>query len=734
MTPKRILIVDDNNEIHKDFRNILAKNESNELYEDEVLLFGRSKFKRNEDKINYRVDSAYQGSEAFELVKKSLIEGEPYALAFVDMRMPPGWDGIETIKRIWEVDPYIQMVICSAYSDHSWKDITKELGDSDNLLILKKPFEVIEINQLAMALTRKWELIAKLHILVTHRTIELEHLNSLNRATLESIQEGILAVGLNEEVILYNQNFLKQWDISKDTLSESSPIIFKRLAEKVEDSVIFLKIMKNLNTNPKSEKTREWKLNSGIILELFAQAQYLHDKVVGIVYSFRDVTNRKTLENELLHQATHDILTGLPNRALLTDRINQAIAHAKRYNLQIGILAIDLDFFKEVNDTYGHKSGDLLLKLQAQKLSKFVRESDTVARIGGDEFVVILASQAYEKKFITLLNQILDLFSTPCQLENHEIIATASIGVSIYPQDGEETDILLKNADAALYHAKELGRNRFQFYMEEFNKHIMERAELTLALGQALKKNELFLNYQPLMDLKSGQVVGLEALLRWNHPTMGVIFPSSFITIAEESGLILDIGEWVLRTACEQLRIWHKTPTNSMLKIAVNISVKQFRQNNFVAIVKSVLEETQLLPSCLELEITETLILGNIRESINKMIDLKKLGIRFAIDDFGTGYSSLSYLKHFPFDTIKIDKTFIDNITTDANNASIVQAIIAMTKNLGIDVLAEGVEDIEQVNFLKKYHGNQVQGYYYSKPLNEDDCTTLLEKKGKKET
>ncbi len=724
---KRILLVDDNAEIHKDFNKILAKNDDTALQSDEEILFGQIKTAKNYNAPDYKIDSAYQGKEALELVKHSLLSGDPYALAFIDMRMPPGWDGIETIKRIWEIDPYIQMVICTAYSDHSWEDITNELENSDNLLILKKPFEVIEINQLAAALTRKWELIANLHTLVKKRTNELERLNSLTQTTLESVQEGILGIGLNEQILVYNENFLKQWNIPRELLkSEKSNLIFQRLAEQVEDSVIFLKVMNDLQIQPQQKKTREWKLNTGNVLELFAQPQYLYDEVIGIVYSFRDITERKELEQQLLHQATHDILTGLPNRALLTDRMNQALSHAKRYGMYVGILVVDLDFFKEVNDTYGHKFGDLVLKEQAKKLLNFVRENDTVARMGGDEFVVILGSQTDEKNVIGLLNQFVELFSTPFQVEKREIIATASIGVSIYPRDGLDADTLLKNADAALYHAKELGRNRFQFYMEEFNKNIIQRTELTVALAHALQNNELSLNYQPLVDLKKGTIIGVEALLRWSHPTLGLIPPSTFIPIAEETGLITTIGEWVLRTACMQAEKWHQSSIFNSLKMSVNISSKQFRQKKFLFTLKNIIEETQLNPDCLELEITESLILGNVSEIIQKMIELKSLGIHFAIDDFGTGYSNLSYLKHFPFDTIKIDKTFIDNITTDSYSASIVQAIIGMSKNMGINVLAEGVEHKEQVDFLKKHHSNQVQGYYFSKPLSEEECTRLL--------
>jgi diguanylate cyclase (GGDEF)-like protein len=730
---KRILLVDDNADIHKDFYKILSQDNSEDIDEDEAVLFGLVKpdADNNESAYtngqSYQIDSAYQGKEAVEFVKNALLTGGPYALAFIDMRMPPGWDGIETIKRIWEIDPCIQMVICSAYSDHSWEEITKELGFSDNLLILKKPFEVIEINQLASALTRKWELIANLHHLVKIRTVELESLYSLSYTTLESAQAGILAVGLDKSIKVYNKNFIKQWDISEELLkTENSNVIFEKLAGQIENPALFLKVMNDLSLTPKTITSKEWQLKNGFTLELYTHPQYLHDKIIGIVYSFQDITERKKLEKQLLHQATHDLLTGLPNRALLLDRIKQALAHAKRFNLHVGILLLDLDSFKEINDSLGHKAGDLLLKCQAQRLSSILRENDTVARLGGDEFVVVLASQSDEKKFVELLSKFGDLFLRPCQIEEHELIVTASIGVSIYPRDGQDADTLLKNADAALYHAKELGKNRFQFYMEEFNQQIMQRTELKVALGQALKKNELLLDYQPLINLKSGKVIGIEALLRWQHPTLGLIHPLRFIPIAEETGLIIPIGEWVLRTACAQTKIWHETSAYPDLKLSVNISVKQFKQKNFVSLISKIIKETGLKPECLELEITENLILGNVSDIIQKMIDLKATGVRLAIDDFGTGYSNLSYLKHFPFDAIKIDKTFMDNITTDAHNASIVEAIIGMTRNMGIDVLAEGVEHVEQVNFLRQRHSHQVQGFYFSKPLNVGKCTDLL--------
>ena len=726
MKQKRILLVDDNQDIHKDYLKILTKNENYSLEKIEEILFGHTKPQNQFAEQNYTLSFAVQGQEALELVKQSILENDRFAVAFVDMRMPPGWDGVETIKHIWEVDPGIQMVICSAYSDHSWDDITRELGNSDNLLILKKPFEVIEIKQLAAALTKKWELIANLQKMVKERTHELENQVSLNNATLESIEEGILAVGIDKQILAHNQNFLNQWQFLEDEMASlKTDEIFQKIAEQLEDEVFFLKTVNDLIIQPKSKNTREWILKTNNSIELYTQPQYMNNEIIGVVFSFKDITDRKKMEQQLLHQATHDTLTGLPNRALLLDRINLAIAHAKRFDLQVAVVILDLDSFKEINDSLGHSTGDELLKCQATKLSEFIRVNDTVARYGGDEFVIVLTAQT-ENNFIPIIERLIELFAKPCAIAELEIIITASIGVSIYPQDGDKTDTLLKNADIALYKAKEDGRNRFQFFMEDFNKHILERAELKIALSQALQKNELSLNYQPLFELTNNQIIGVEALLRWDHPAEGSIPPMDFIPIAEKSGLIIAIGEWVLRTACVQMTLWQQSSTIPPLKISVNISAKQFKHQNFASIVEKILNETKLPPQCLEIEITENLIMDNVKEVIEKMAALKKLGVRFAIDDFGTGYSSLSYLKHFPFDTVKIDKSFIDNITTDANNASIVEAIIGMTKNMGIDVLAEGVEHLDQVNFLKKHHGEQVQGYYFSKPLNVDDCSELL--------
>jgi diguanylate cyclase (GGDEF)-like protein/PAS domain S-box-containing protein len=734
---KRILLVDDNKSIHDDFCKILGdQSQATQLDADEIVLFGRAPTASNATaSLPYLIDSAYQGEEALKLVQKALSEGHPYALAFVDMLMPPGWNGIETIKQLWAIDPALQVVICSAYSDYSWEEITQQLNGSDNLLILKKPFESIEIRQLASALTIKWELkqqvqyqIENLQTLVQERTEDLQKSLSLMNATLESTEEGIIVVSKNKEIIKYNNIFLHMFGISEESIkSEETTAIFHRISQQLEEPVLFLTAMENLEKKLKTKGTKEWKLKTGKVFELYKNSQYLNKKNVGIVCSFRDITERKKLEELLLYQSTHDSLTGLPNRILLVDRTHQAILQAKRYNLLTGFLLLDVDNFKQVNDTFGHKMGDALLKVVAKRLQSSIRESDTVTRLGGDEFVILLNAQSSQDNIEEITEKLIKNFSQPCQIEDQEIITTVSIGISVYPKDGQDYDELMKNADVALYHAKEMGRNTFEFYEPKLNQDSLQKVELETHLRHAVERNELVLHYQPLIDLDSNRIVGVEALVRWQHPTLGTLLPNTFIPLAESTRLIVPIGEWVLRTACQQNKIWQKLGFSG-LRVAVNMSKVQFQQNNFVEFVRKILKETKLEPNCLELEITESIITTNFSDFFLKMKELKELGVYLVIDDFGTGYSNLSYLRYFPFDKVKIDKTFIDEIIAENNDRCIVDAIINMSKKMGLEVVAEGVEKIEQIDYLREHHSDQVQGYYFSEPLDAQACTDLLSK------
>lgn len=734
---KKILIVDDNPAIHDDFRKILSSDiQNDQLNEAEVAIFGQSEtFDVTEDHvITYQVDSAYQGGEAVGIVKRSVENNDPYAVVFVDIRMPPGWDGIVTIKKIWEMDPNVQVVICTAYSDYSWKDIVSELKAVSNFLILKKPFDMVEIRQLAAALVKKWDLAKQLnqHIdhlsdLVKDRTVELEESLSLIQATFEAMPEGTIAISQNKNIVSVNQLFINQWNMSEQALKKGNlSEVVRTLADQVVESKLFEKVFNKLCENPNDEYIKEWRLRSGQVLELYMHPQTLNDKIIGSVFSFRDITQRKHLEEELLYQATHDHLTQLPNRVLLADRLMQAIANAKRYQTSMAILIIDLDNFKEVNDSFGHETGDQLLKMIANRLSQNINEFDSIIRLGGDQFIVILSDIKEESMCKDKARELLDTIVLACEINSRKIIVTGCIGISLYPKDGREPDELLRNADAALYAAKEIGRNSYQVYLSEFNEHMLQRTEMITVLRQAIENNQLFLQYQPLYETTTGEICGAEALIRWHHPQLGTVYPNTIIPLAEETGLIVSIGEWVLREACTKCKEWQVI--SPKLVIAINVSGYQFRQKEFINSVKKIINETGIDPKLLEFEMTESLIFKNIPETVKKMHQLKELGIKISIDDFGTGYASFSYLKSYPFDKVKIDKSFINDIHKNKNDAAIVEAIVAMSKRMGIKVVVEGVENKEQLDFLIKYHGDLVQGYYYSRPLNEEDFIKLLTK------
>lgn len=423
--------------------------------------------------------------------------------------------------------------------------------------------------------------------------------------------------------------------------------------------------------------------------------------------------------------AYHDTLTGLPNRDLLMDRLHQAQIIAKREDSQFALFFLDLDRFKDVNDTLGHSSGDLLLKNVASRLKACVRESDTVARLGGDEFVILLNSIKSFWEAEMIAQKILRSLDSQFDIAGHEIFTSTSIGIALHSEDHQDPMSLLKQADMAMYLAKEKGRNNYQFFSQELNEAALRRRELETSLRQAIQNEEFFLVYQPQINSLTGKVIGLEALLRWAHPEKGTIYPSEFITLVEETGLIVPLGHWITRTACHQMQNWRLADLSGF-RVAINVSGKQFHQANFIEMVDAILAETKLHPDCLELEFTESILMKNAQENIQKLSEIKKRGIKIAIDDFGTGYSSLSYLKHFPIDLVKIDKSFIHDIHTSSNDAAIVDAIIAMTHTLGIDVLAEGIETKTQCENLLSRNCIKMQGYYFSQPKIAEEITSLL--------
>lgn len=439
-----------------------------------------------------------------------------------------------------------------------------------------------------------------------------------------------------------------------------------------------------------------------------------------------DITARKEVEEELRHLAHHDALTGLANQTLLKDHLDQALAFAHRHGQRAAVLFLDLDRFKFINDTLGHEAGDRLLQDVAHRLRGCVRISDTVARMGGDEFVLVLTDIVHAEDTAVVVQKIFNALLPEFVLDGHKVFVTPSIGISFYPDDAEDAQTLLKYADLAMYRAKEQGRNNYHFYTPEMTARIQERLVLEHDLRRALAQGELFLHYQPKVNLDSGQIVGMEALLRWQHPERGLIFPAQFVSLAEETGLIVPIGALALQTACRQTRLWQEAGLTN-LTMAVNFSARQFKHVGLVDTVAQILEETALTPACLKLEITESLLMQDTENSIAALQALKEMGIRMVIDDFGTGYSSLSYLKRFSIDCLKIDQSFVQDVPTDPNDAAITKAIIAMAHSLGIKVVAEGVETQEQLEFLRIHGCDEIQGYYFSHPMSAEAAAVFLQ-------
>ncbi len=609
----RVLIVDDNRAIHEDFHKILLGPELDEnLQALDAVLFGDAPSRAGSQSV-FRLDSAYQGAEALALVRRSVAERAPYSVAFVDMRMPPGWDGLQTIERIWSVDPEIQVVICSAYSDHDWQELIARLGKSDKLLILKKPFERIEVLQCAHALAAKWRNERRLH---AH-------------------------IGLLEKDV--------------------------------------------------SERTQ------------------------GL----------EAANKQLRHLAAHDALTSLPNRVLLDDRVSQAIVHAERAGEGFALCVLDLDRFKLINDSLGHRAGDELLKQVARRLTSAIRSVDTVARLGGDEFVLIISQVRSREDTEQLARKVLESLQTPVQVGQIEVHTSASLGIAFYPQDGTTIETLYAHADAAMYCSKQHGGASVECFTPTMNLATEERVRFEADLHRALKLQQFELHYQPKYDGSSRRIHSVEALVRWRHPERGLVPPDQFIPLAEESGLIVPIGEWVLREACRQQRVWHNQGLPK-LRVAVNISALQFRRVDLVDTVARALNDAGIDARYLEIELTETAVMSDPEESVAILERLSRMGVIVSVDDFGTGYSSMSYLRRFPIDKLKIDRSFITNVLSSADDASIVQAIISLAHGLRLKVVAEGIESAEQVSFLQGMGCDQYQGYYFSRPVDAAAFETLL--------
>ena len=607
---RRILLIDDTPSIHEDFRRCLAGTDAvGDIDAAEQALFGKP---TEPATAGFDVDSAYQGDEGLAKVHASLAADRPYPLAFVDMRMPPGWDGVRTIQEIWQVDPRLQIVICTAYSDYAWDETLGKLGVEDRLLVLKKPFDNIEVAQLASALTTKWDMtrqaelkVSRLENAVHHRTIALQIAN-------------------------------------------------KELEE---------------------------------------------------------------LVHEVTRLAMHDALTGLPNRLLFADRASHALQAAHRDGSQPAVLMLDLDRFKEVNDTLGHAYGDLLLQQVAERLSGLLRPSDTVARFGGDEFTVLLTDGGSEAG-VNVATRIAAALETPFLLGDTTVSVEASVGIAAAPAVDQPTlEELLRQADIAMYKAK-TDRCGFAHYTSCNDDGTPDRLTLIGELRQALDYEELVVHYQPKIAVDNGDLLGVEALVRWQHPTRGLLPPGEFIALAEGSTLIKRLTTFVIDTALRRCRGW--LDQGLRLPVAVNISARSLGDPDFPAIIGYQLAHAYVPAELLMIEITEGTMMTYPSLALGILQKLRDIGVGLSVDDYGTGYSSMAYLKNLPVDELKIDRVFVKGLTTDPRDAILVQSAIDLGHNLGLSVLAEGVEDETTLTALKTLGVDAVQGFHLARPMPEN--------------
>ena len=745
----RILIIDDNRAIHDDFRKILCPTEiANGLEDMEKDLFGSASPKPAHEV--YEMHSAYQGQEGLEMVKRSVETNERYALAFVDMRMPPGWDGVETIEKIWEVDQEIQIVICTAYSDYSWEQINRKFGAADRLLILKKPYDTAEVCQLACALTQKWQLAKHAHLklnqlasMVREQTRQLEdtHAQLLDEVAQSqqsqeryrlfeaAVNDGLWDWNIAAGKIYYSPRWKSMLGFTDSEIDDSPEQWFGRIHP---DDRMSVSEHQKLHFQGRSEQLcgecrmlhkdgqYRWMLYRGVAI---GDDRGVKIRAVG---SITDITDRKLAEDQLRFEAMHDALTGLANRLKLADRLSRCIARRKRESdFHFAVMFIDLDRFKVINDSLGHEIGDKLLVEIARRLKIFVRDGDTVARqqpdhiarIGGDEFVLVLENIRHESDVLHIAQRLHKEVSGEFHIDGHDICALLSLGVAFGNESYQTAAEILRDADTALYQAKADGKSCTRIFDPKMHERAVTRWQTETELRKAITDNQLVLHYQPVIDT-AGKTLAMEALVRWQHPTRGLLPPSEFIPIAEDTDLIIHLGRWVLLEACRQVQKWEaEIPLPEHISISVNISSNQFAQNGFAAEVARALQDGGISPQRLRLEITESMAMTDTTTAIATLTRLRSTGVAIDLDDFGTGCSSLSHLHRMPLSCLKIDKSFTRAMNSDKVGYAIVQTIIKLAHLLDVRVAAEGVETQEQLRMLKTLGCDYFQGYFISKPL-----------------
>ncbi|BAU66338.1 diguanylate cyclase/phosphodiesterase [Stanieria sp. NIES-3757] len=691
--------------------------------DEEIILTSlEEQLKRNIGR-DYDIELATSGQEALLLCAELEAEGIPIALVISDQTMPR-MPGDEFLIKLHASYPQTLKILLTGQAE------ADSVGNIVNAAALyryiAKPWNTTDLILTVKEALRRYgqeQQLAEQNILLRQTNQKLQKSRDLLLATLDATDDGILVLDHQGKVVIFNQQFADIWgfcsNLGEKNSDEILTLVFQQLVAPYACDLT------KQNSQSQLQKYKLLKLKNGKILECYSQTQRLEQEVVGFVWGFRDVTEREKSQAIAQQKVFYDTLTDLPKRSILTNQLSEAITKAQQSSSSLAVMFVDLDRFKVINDTLGHSAGDRLIQQVGQRLKNCIKDNELIARWGGDEFTLLLPRINSQTDTSELATKILETLKPSFHLEDKPIHLTTSIGIAIYPEHGADAETLLKNADAALSQAKQQGRNNCQYYNPTINSQVNNLLIIDNLLHSALEQEEFILFYQPIVNVMTNQIVKMEALLRWQNRQLGFVSPQNFIPLAEENGTIVPIGEWVLKTACAQNKLWQEMGLLP-IKMSVNLSVRQFQQPNLVSTIINVLQQTQLAPSSLELEITESVTMRDVELAKTILKEFNEMGIALSLDDFGTGYSSLGYLKQFPFHTLKIDRSFIKDLTASSQDLAIVNAIIALGKGLNLTVVAEGVETEEIKNLLKNMGCEYIQGYFFSKPVSAAEATQLL--------
>ena len=654
------------------------------------------------------------GRETFDLVLSDIMMG--------------GITGLEMVPQVLRQSPDTVVIMISGEQNIESAIEALRVGAFD---YITKPFDLQHVEAAVRRALEHQELRRSkryyenfLEEMVKQRTAELDKANQTLRVLIEASPLAIFVLDEKKNVLLWNPAAEHTFGWSKDeVLNKPLPIIPEKRREEFEKG-----FADTLQGRPIANYEAYHQKKDGSLVDVniwTARLMNPDGEVNGVMAIVADITERKQAEEKIHYLAYNDTLTGLPNRVSFEERLNEALTRGESSQQPLAVMFLSLDRFKKFNDTLGHIVGDQLLRNVSERLSASMRDGDAIARFASDEFAFLLTRAKTADDAAEMAQKFQNILEAPFTVDEQELYVTASIGIGLYPHDAVDAQDLLKNAGAALYRAKQQGGNNFQFYTADMNERALKRLSLENQLRWAIERKEFKVYYQPQVSITTGQIVGMEALVRWQHPEMGLVSPAEFIPLAEDTGLIAPIGEWVLRSACAQTRLWHDCGFNS-LRVAVNLSPRQFQQPDLLLVIETTLKETGLRPDCLELEVTESSVMKNTESAIKTLSELKAMGIKISIDDFGSGYSSLGYLKHLPIDVLKIDQSFVRDMTTAPNDAAIVMAIIQLAHSLQLKVTAEGVETEDQLRFLRLLRCDEMQGYLFCRPVPVESFEQIL--------